>query len=253
MTRLERTLRDLVVANRILAREGIVDAYGHVSMRHPENREHYLLSRSRSPELVETGDIMEFDFEGRPIGGDKRPPYLERFIHGGIYANRPEVNAVVHSHADEVLPFSVSLTTRMRPVVHTAGCMGHEVPVWDIRDKFGDTNLLVVNAEQGSDLAGALAGNKVVLMSGHGFAAAGQSLLEAVWIAVYLPTNAKVYLDALRLGDVRFLSPGEIDHTILRNPEAPAVWRAWEYWARRAGCADMLETLLWAGKEGRPG
>jgi ribulose-5-phosphate 4-epimerase/fuculose-1-phosphate aldolase len=253
MTRLERTLRDLVVANRILAREGVVDAYGHVSMRHPENREHYLLSRSRSPELVETGDIMEFDFEGRPIGGDKRPPYLERFIHGGIYANRPEVNAVVHSHADEVLPFSVSLTTRMRPVVHTAGCMGHEVPVWDIRDKFGDTNLLVVNAEQGRDLAGALAGNKVVLMSGHGFAAAGQSLLEAVWIAVYLPTNAKVYLDALRLGDVRFLSPGEIDHTILRNPEAPAVWRAWEYWARRAGCADMLETPLWAREKGRPG
>src|SRR3990170_8072473 len=107
MTRLERTLRDLVVANRILAREGVVDAYGHVSMRHPDNPERYLLSRSRSPELVEIGDIMEFDFEGRPVGGDKRPPYLERFIHGGIYSKRPEVNAVVHSHADDVLPFSV--------------------------------------------------------------------------------------------------------------------------------------------------
>ncbi len=249
MTKLERTLRDLVVANRILAREGVVDAYGHVSMRHPDNPEHYLLSRSRSPELVEIGDVMEFDFQGRPVGGDKRPPYLERFIHGGIYAKRPEVNAVVHSHADDVLPFSVSLTTRMRPVVHTAGRMGHEVPVWDIRDKFGDTNLLVVNTEQGRDLAETLAGNKVVLMSGHGFAAAGQSLLETIWIAVYLPTNARVYLEALRLGEVRLLSAGEIEHTIIRNPEAPEMWRAWEYWTRRAGCADMLETPPWARKE----
>ena len=249
MSELERALRDLVIANRILANEGVVDAYGHVSMRHPDNPERYLLSRSRSPELVEIGDIMEFDFEGRPVGGDQRPPYLERFIHGGIYSKRPEVNAVVHSHADEVLPFSVSLTTRMRPVVHTAGRMGYEVPVWDIRDKFGDTNLLVVNTEQGRDLAGTLAGNKVVLMSGHGFAAAGQSLLETIWIAVYLPTNARVYLEALRLGEVRFLSAGEIEHTIIRNPEAPELWRAWEYWTRRAGCADMLETPPWARKE----
>lgn len=249
MTKLERTLRDLVAANRILAREGVVDAYGHVSMRHPENPEHYLLSRSRSPEIVEIGDIMEFDFEGRPVGGDKRTPYLERFIHGAIYSKRPEVNAVVHSHADEVLPFSVSLTTRMRPVVHTAGCMGHEVPVWDIRDKFGDTNLLVTNTEQGRDLASILAANKVVLMSGHGFAAAGQSLLEAVWIAVYLPTNAKVYLEALRLGGVRLLSPGEIEYKIIRNPEAPEMWRAWEYWARRAGCADMLDIPPWESKQ----
>ena len=137
----------------------------------------------------------------------------------------------------------------MRPVVHTAGRIGHEVPVWDIREKFGDTNLLVVNTEQGRDLAGTLAGNKVVLMSGHGFAAAGQSLLETIWIAVYLPTNARVYLEALRLGEVRLLSAGEIEHTIIRNPQAPELWRAWEYWTRRAGCADMLETPPWARKE----
>ena len=249
MSKLENAIRNLVTANRILAHQGVVDAYGHVSMRHPDNPEHYLLSRSRSPELVEAGDIMEFDFDGNPVGADKRPPYLERFIHGCIYSRRPEVNAVVHSHADDVLPFSVSLTTPLRPVVHTSGCMGAHVPVWDIRKKFGDTNLLVTNVDQGRDLAGALAANKVVLMCGHGFAAAGGSLIEAVRISVYLPKNAKVYMEALRLGEVRLLSPGEIEHKIIKNPEAPENWRAWEYWATRAGCGDMLETPPWSRKE----
>jgi len=241
MTPLQKALRDLVVANRILAREGVVDAYGHVSMRHPDNPEHYLLSRSRSPELVEIGDIMEFDFEGRALGGDARAPYLERFIHGGIYSKRPEINAVIHSHADDVLPFSVCANVPLRAVAHTAGCMGHHVPVWDIRHKFGDTNLLVTNVAQGLDLAGALAEHKAVLMSAHGFAATGASLPEAVRIAIYLPKNARVYLEALRLGEVRLLSPGEIEHKIITNPEAPEIWRAWEYWAMRAGCADLLE------------
>ena len=249
MTKLETAIRNLVIANRILANEGVVDAYGHVSIRHPDNPEHYLLSRSRSPGLVEAGDIMEFDFEGKTLGGDKRPPYLERFIHGGIYSRRPEINAVIHSHADDVLPFSISLTTRMRPVVHTAGCMGAHIPVWDIRDKFGDTNLLVTNTEQGRDLAGTLAANNVVLMSAHGFAAAGRSLLEAVRISVYLPKNARVYMGALRLGEVRVLSPGEIEHKMVKNPEAPEMWRAWEYWAKRAGCGDLLEIPAWARKD----
>ena len=245
MSELASAINNLVIANRILAREGVVDAYGHVSVRHQENRSHFLLSRSLSPELVNAADIMEFDLEGRPAGGDKRPPYLERFIHAGIYAKRPEVNAVVHSHADAVLPFSISLTTRMRPVVHTAACMGAQVPVWDIRDKFGDTNLLVTNSEQARDLAGTLADNKVVLMSAHGFAAAGGSLIEVLKISVYLPKNARVYLEALRLGEVRALSPGEIERKLVKDPEAPENWRAWEYWARRAGCADILETPPW--------
>ena len=249
MTKLETAIRNLVIANRILANEGVVDAYGHVSIRHPDNPEHYLLSRSRSPGLVDAGDIMEFDFEGRTVGGDKRPPYLERFIHGGIYSRRPEINAVIHSHADDVLPFSISLTIKMRPVVHTAGCMGAHIPVWDIRDKFGDTNLLVTNTEQGRDLARTLAANNVVLMSAHGFAAAGRSLLEAVRISVYLPKNARVYMEALRLGEVRVLSPGEIEHKMVKNPDAPEMWRAWEFWAKRAGCGDLLEIPAWARKD----
>jgi len=249
MTKLNSAIRNLVLANRMLANEGVVDAYGHVSMRHPDNPQHYLLSRSRSPELVEAGDIMEFGFDGKPVGSDKRPPYLERFIHGGIYAARPEIQAVVHSHADDVLPFSISMATKLRPVVHTAGCMGLNIPVWDIQDRFGDTNLLVTNQEQGRDLAGSLGGNTVVLMRGHGFAAAGHSLLEAVRVAIYLPKNARVLMQALRLGEVKYLTPGEVEHKMVKNPEAPEMWRAWEYWAKRAGCGDMIETPAWAQKD----
>ena len=239
----ERAVRNVVIANRILASEGVVDAYGHVSVRHPGNPNRYFLSRSRSPELVERGDIMEFDLESRAVS-DKRQPYLERFIHGSIYAARPEVNAVVHSHADDVLPFGVARKTPLRCVVHTAGCMGYHVPVWDIRDRFGDTNLLVTNAEQGRDLAASLAGNNTVLMAAHGFAAAGRSLAEVVRIAVYLPKNARTYMDALKLsaspGDVRLLSEGEVKRKMVDNPEAPEIMRAWEYWAKRAGCAELL-------------
>jgi ribulose-5-phosphate 4-epimerase/fuculose-1-phosphate aldolase len=241
MDKTQNAIRNLVIANRILANEGVVDAYGHVSLRHPERPDRYLLSRSRSPELVEAGDIMEFDLDSNVMGGDKRQPYLERFIHGNIFASRPEVNAVVHSHADEVLPFSVSKTTPMRCVVHTAGCMGYHVPVWDIRDKFGDTNLLVTNLAQGKDLAATLASNNTVLMAGHGFAAAGRSLAEVVRMAVYLPKNARVYLEALRLGEVRVLSPGEVKLKMVDNPDAPEIQRAWEYWAKRAGCAELLK------------
>src|SRR6185503_5333301 len=110
MNAVDHAIRDLVIGNRILAYEGVVDAYGHVSMRHPEKPDRFLLSRSRSPELVAPEDIMEFTLDGSPVGGDKRPPYLERFIHGGVYEARPDVMAVVHSHAESVLPFSVSET-----------------------------------------------------------------------------------------------------------------------------------------------
>ncbi|MDA0652913.1 MAG: class II aldolase/adducin family protein, partial [Proteobacteria bacterium] len=165
---LETALRDLVVANRILANEDVVDAYGHVSLRHPGNPERYFLSCSRSPELVQRGDIMEFMLDGTPVGGDSRNPYLERFIHGAAYERNPETRAVVHSHADEVLPFTIS-TQPLLPVIHSAGLMGTEPPVWDIAEKFGDTTLLVANMDQGRDLAIALAERRIVLMRGHGF------------------------------------------------------------------------------------
>jgi ribulose-5-phosphate 4-epimerase/fuculose-1-phosphate aldolase len=241
MTDLERALADVVIANRILAHEGIVDAYGHVSVRHPRDPRRYLLARSLSPEMVQQADIMEFDLDGTPAGGDSRQPYLERFIHGAVYESRPEVLAVVHAHAEDVLPFGIT-STPLRPVIHSGSFMGPEVPVWDIRERFGDTNLLVTNMPQGRDLAARLAGNNVALMRGHGFVAAARSLIEVVRMSVYVPRNARVQLAAMRLGEVKPLSRGEID---ARNagykPHSPETWRAWEYWATRAGCAELLQ------------
>jgi len=239
MTELERAMLNVVIGNRILANERVVDAYGHVSVRHPLDPTRYLLSRSRAPELVERGDIIEFDLEGKPVNGDARPPYLERFIHGAIYEARPEVQAVVHAHAEAVLPFTIA-PTPLRPVVHMASFIGARIPVWDIRDNFGDTNLLVVNMAQGRDLARGLGGERVALMRGHGFVAAARSLQEAIRMSVYLPLNARVLSEALRLGEVKALSRGEIEAHASMKPDDPSMWRAWEYWAVRAGCGDLL-------------
>lgn len=240
MTELDRVLADLVIANRILAHENVVDAYGHVSVRHPGNPKRYFLARSLSPEMVQQGDIMEFDLEGNAAAGDARQPYLERFIHGAVYEARPEVVAVVHAHAEDVLPFGITAAP-LRPVIHSGSFMGEQVPVWDIRDRFGDTNLLVTNMPQGRDLAGRLGGNNVALMRGHGFVAAARSLIEVVRMSVYVPRNARVQLAAMQIGALKPLSPGEI---AARNtgykPQSPETWRAWEYWATRAGCRELL-------------
>jgi len=237
---LESILNDLVIANRILANENVVDAYGHVSVRHPRDPQRFFLARSLSPERVERADIMEFDLEGNPAGGDARQPYLERFIHAAAYAARQDVQAVVHAHAEDVLPFGITAAP-LRPVIHSGSFMGEHVPVWDIRDRFGDTNLLVANMPQGRDLAKCLGGRSVALMRGHGFVAAARSLIEVVRMSVYVPRNARVLLAGLRLGEVKPLSPGEI---AARNagyqPYSPETWRAWEYWATRAGCAHLL-------------
>jgi HCOMODA/2-hydroxy-3-carboxy-muconic semialdehyde decarboxylase len=235
----DNAVREVVIANRILANERVVDAYGHVSVRHPLDPRRYLLSHSRAPELVERGDIIEFDLDGKAVSGDTRPPYLERFIHGSIYEARPDVQAVVHAHAEAVLPFTVS-TTPLVPVVHMASFIGAHLPVWDIRDNFGDTNLLVVNMTQGRDLARTLGGARVVLMRGHGFTAAARSLQEVIRMSVYLPLNARVLSEARRLGEVKPLSRGEIEAHASMKPEDPSMWRAWEYWAVRAGCGDQL-------------
>jgi HCOMODA/2-hydroxy-3-carboxy-muconic semialdehyde decarboxylase len=235
-------IRDLVIANRILSNENVVDAYGHISVRHPRDPSRFFLARSLAPDLVQKRDIMEFDLEGNVVGKDSRQPYLERFIHAAIYESRPEINSVVHAHAEDVLPFGIT-TTKIRPVIHSGSFIGHDVPVWDIADKFGDnTNLLVTNTEQGRDLARTLGNNYVALMRGHGFAAAGRSIIEVVRISVYLPRNARVQIAAATLGgEVKPLSAGEIDNRIATyKPFASETWRAWEYWSTRAGCGKLI-------------
>jgi ribulose-5-phosphate 4-epimerase/fuculose-1-phosphate aldolase len=246
VAKLDDIKRELVLANRILSREDVVDAYGHVSVRHPEDPSRYLLSRSRAPELVEVSDIMEFALDGTPVGGDtKMHPYLERFIHGAIYEARPDVMAVVHAHAEDTLPFGIAGAQKLVPVIHSGAFIGGAVPVWDIADAFGDaTNLLVTNMAQGRDLAKTLGDGRVSLMRGHGFAAAGPSLIDVVRLSVYLPRNARVQMNAIRMGDFKPLSAGEIgersgsEGTYAAN--SLATWRAWEYWAYRAKCEGLL-------------
>ncbi|TMJ24418.1 MAG: class II aldolase/adducin family protein [Alphaproteobacteria bacterium] len=249
MSALDRVISDLVVANRILAREDVVDAYGHVSLRNPDNPKHFFLSRSVAPELVERGDIVELGLDGEPVREERRALYLERFIHAAIFEARPDIQAVVHAHAEDILPFGIAQATPLRPVIHSGSFIGANVPVWDIAVRFGDTNLLVTNMEQGRDLAKSLGQNNVALMRGHGFASAARSLIEVVRISVYLPRNARALLRAKQLGgEIKYLAQGEID---ARNrgysPYSTETWRAWEYWANKAGCSHMLTKPAGAG------
>ena len=242
MSNLETLIQDLVIANRILAREEIVDAYGHVSVRHPDRPNRFLIARSLAPELVGPEDIVELDLDAQPVPGEGRSLYLERFIHAAIFAARPDVMAVVHAHAEDTLPFTIAQATKLRPVIHAGSFIGAEVPVWDIADRFGDTNLLVTNLEQARDLAACLGPNNVALMRGHGFASAARSLIEVVRLSVYLPRNARALMRAKQLGgEIKYLSQGEID---ARNrgysPYSTETWRTWEYWANKAGCGHLL-------------
>ena len=235
---LNRTLvGDLVAANRILASEGIVDVFGHVSVRHPANPGRYLLSRARAPELVEAADILEFALDGTPV--DPRAPtaYKERFIHGALYEARPDIQAVVHNHSRKVIPFSVS-EEKLRPLQHNCATIGREVPVWDAQDKFGDTDLLVSSMAMGRDLARVIGGGMCALMRGHGCTVAGKSLKEAVYTAIFLELSAELQWKASRFGKVKFLSPGEIDAVnsmLYEGKLGDGFDRAWEYWRRRAG------------------
>ncbi len=238
MEKLVNAMRDIVVANRIMAREGVVDAFGHVSMRHPDNPDHYLMSCSRSPELVTLDDIMEFTLDGEPIDDRGRQGYAERHIHGAIFEKRPEVTSVVHNHSHDVIPFTVT-STPLRPVAHVGAAIGGTLPVWDIRDRFGDTNLLVVNMEQGHDLADCLGDNNVVLMRGHGCAVSGRSVHESVMTSVYLQVNAKLQFNAMQFGEVTYLSPGEIEQCHATFMNEMSVTRAWQYFRNRAGMADF--------------
>src|SRR5256884_1482840 len=236
MGSLDTIIQELVVANRILAHEDVVDAYGHISVRSPDNPRHFFIARSLAPELIERDDIVELGLDGQPVREEARALYLERFIHAAIYEARPDIQSVVHAHAEDILPFGIAQATPLRPVIHSGSFIGANVPVWDIADKFGDTNLLVTNMEQGRDLAKCLAENNVALMRGHGFASAGRSLIEVVRMSVYLPRNARALLHAKQLGgEIKYLRQGEID---ARNrgyrPYSAETWPAWEYLAIKA-------------------
>src|SRR5437660_5444178 len=235
MGSLDRTIQELVVAIRIPAHEDVVDAYGHISVRSPDNPRHFFIARSLAPELIERDDIVELGLDGQPVREEPRALYLERFIHAAIYEARPDVQAVVHAHAEDILPFGIAQATPLRPVIHSGSFIGANVPVWDIADRFGDTDLLVRNMDHGRDLARALGDNKVALMRGHGFASSGRSLIEVVRLSVYLPRNARALMRAQQLGgEIKYLSEGEIAaRAASYSPYSTETWRAWEYWANK--------------------
>jgi ribulose-5-phosphate 4-epimerase/fuculose-1-phosphate aldolase len=234
---LQTVTRELVIANRVLAREGILDAFGHVSARHPEYPDRFLLAWARAPELIEEADLMEFSLDGRPLDNSGRPPYLERFIHGAVYEHRAEIMAVCHNHTASILPFGISRTTRLKPVIHTAASLGGEVPVWDIADEFGpNTNLLVMNIDQGRSLARGLGQNAVALMRGHGSVVAARSVPQVVSACISMDKNARVQVQAMQLGEMIPLSPGEINRPpSVPTDGSPLPDRAWEAYTRRVG------------------
>jgi ribulose-5-phosphate 4-epimerase/fuculose-1-phosphate aldolase len=233
MAKLDAIIEELVTANRILATEGIVDSFGHVSVRHPQRKDRYLLSRARAPERIEADDIMEFTLEGDPVDARGRKPYLERFIHGALYEARPDVMAVVHNHSPSTIPFGIT-GKKMRPLLHMCASIGHQVPLWDSHDKFGDTALLVDTMAMGRDLAKRVGKGRTALMRGHGAVVAGQAIRQAIWIAIYLELNAKLQMQAMAMGKIKFLTNGEVDAIVSRQ-KSFSFNRAWENWCTRAG------------------
>jgi HCOMODA/2-hydroxy-3-carboxy-muconic semialdehyde decarboxylase len=231
---LKQTIETLVIANRILAQKGVLDSFGHVSARHPENPERYLMSRARSARVVEEEDILEYSLDSQAIDSRGFRLFGERPIHGCIYRARPDVMAVCHNHAYGVLPFAIT-NTAMRPAIHMASAIGEEVHTWDIREEFGETNLLVTTNEMGDSLAKFLGLRTAALMRGHGSVVVGRSIPEMVFIAYYLQVNAEVLLQAKNLGTVQYLSADEVKLSAELNLSPLAQERVWEDWVMQSG------------------
>lgn len=223
---------DLVYANRILYDQGVLDGFGHVSVRDGENPTHFLLSRSMAPGLVRTRDILEYDLDGAPIDAAGRAVYLERFIHAAIYRARPDVKAIVHSHSPSLIALGVTGTS-LRPVYHLASFLGSGTPIFEIRDAGGMTDMLIRNNQLGDALAKVLSDKPVALMRGHGAVVVGNSIQEVVYRAVYTDIDARLQIDAARLGSITFLSPEESAKSAATlDAQVP---RAWELWKSRIG------------------
>ncbi len=222
----------LVVANRILYRQGIVDGFGHASVRHDASPGHFLLARNMAPGLVRAEDIVTFDLDGAALDAAGRRVYLERFIHGEIYRARPDVQAVVHSHSPSVIPFGVT-GQALRPVFHMSGFLGEGTALFEIRNVAGDTDMLVSNGPLGVALAAALGSHSAVLMRGHGSTIVGASLEQAVYRAFYAEVNARLQIQAMGLGEVTYLNAQEAAKAAaINDTQLP---RAWELWRQEIG------------------
>jgi HCOMODA/2-hydroxy-3-carboxy-muconic semialdehyde decarboxylase len=227
----ESLIDDVVTANHILAAQEIFDAFGHVSVRTAPGAGRYLISRSIAPAQVTAADIMELDLDNKPVGGDKRTSYRERFIHGEIYRVRADVMSIVHCHAPALIPFGITKVP-LRPVYHNSSFIGEGVPVFEIREAGADTNMLVETPELGRALAKALGNKPAVLMRGHGAVIVGKSIIESVARSVYLEVNARVQAQAMAMGQrVTYLDEGEVKK---RSEDPDPYGRAWDLWKHQA-------------------
>jgi HCOMODA/2-hydroxy-3-carboxy-muconic semialdehyde decarboxylase len=229
-------IEDLAAAYRILAEHGVIDGYGHVSVRSESNPQRYFLSRSLAPELVTVDDIMEYDLDSNPIDGRGRAMYLERFIHGEVYKQRPEVNAVVHNHSPSVIPFGIT-TVPLRPLFHMASFIGLGVPNFEIRKVQKGSDLLIRTPKLGAALAKTLGPKPAALMRGHGAVVVGEDLPRAVGRSIYLEISAKLQMQAMTIADlgagrgkITWLDAAEVNASAPRQDYA----RSWNLWRTKA-------------------
>jgi ribulose-5-phosphate 4-epimerase/fuculose-1-phosphate aldolase len=233
-------LADLAAASRILAARGVVDGFGHVSMRHPDAPDRFLMSKSIAPALVVPGDIIEYDLDSVPCNANGRGSFLERFIHGEIYKMRPDINSVVHSHSPSVIPFGL-VDVDMKAMFHNAAFLAAGVPVFDIAEKFGDTDMLVCDCEKGEALAEALKDKDVALMRAHGSVACGPTLQTAVFRAVYTEVNARIQHYAQALSpDGNLAALNKAEGQFADMPNQTAGMRAWHLWR-----AEIRDAVNW--------
>jgi len=226
-------IEELVLANHILYDQGVVDGYGHISVRNPSNPKTFFLSRSLAPSMVKVEDIIEFDFDGKALNNDSRTPYGERFIHSGIYKLRADVKSIVHGHAGAVLPFGLT-DTRLRPVYHMSSFLGAGAPIFEIR-KYAkpdpDTDMFVSNVDLGEGLASALGKEDFVILRGHGYATTADSVRKVVFRSVYAVQNALIQSEAMKMGNPIYLTPEEswkAKETIEKTINRP-----WDLWVEK--------------------
>ena len=226
-----RLVEELVAANRVLANEGILaEGWGHVSVRLGSDR--FLISQAVAPEMVKASDLVEIGLDGRPVDGKERDLYSERFIHAEVYRVRPDVMAVVHTHAPPLIPFANSKVA-LRPMYARSAFIGLGVPVFDIRESADMTDLLVRSPAKGAALAKSLADKPAVLMRGHGATVVGPSIPRVVSRSIFLALNATLQQNAIALGGpITYLDPEEV--RLVEAREGHGLKRAWEAWKRRA-------------------
>jgi ribulose-5-phosphate 4-epimerase/fuculose-1-phosphate aldolase len=228
----EQVIDELFAANRILVGEGVIDGFGHASVRNPQQPDHYFMTRDNAGGPATEGGIVELDADSQLVMSSGARPSIERFIHGEIYRVRPDVTAIVHTHAPALIPFGVSRTP-LRPLYHMCGFLDDGAPVFDIQEEHGMTNMLITSRELGEALAASLGQRALVLMRGHGATVVGTSLREAVFRSVYTAVNAQLLPIAMQLGSPKFLAPEEakladgLHHAVLNRP--------WEYWLKKHG------------------